>query len=263
MAAVNDAAGRLRRSLLAGITRNVVMLGLVSLLTDISSELLVFLIPLFLANVLSAAPTVIGIVEGVTESAAAFLKFGSGWLSDRAARRKPLVVAGYATSTVAKAFYFFAAAWPVVLLARLGDRVGKGIRTSPRDALIADSTTPEARGRAFGLHRAMDTAGATLGVAIAAVVVTVMQGDALTLAGDTWRAIVLIAIVPAVLAVGVGIAGVRDVARRGPKHEAGAGGCGRVVERHRRPRRNLFRPPSGGSSPPTSASRSATRPTPS
>ena len=104
---------------------------------------------------------------------------------------------------MAKALYLVAATWPVVLLARLGDRAGKGIRTAPRDALIADSTPPEARGRAFGLHRAMDTAGAVVGVGIAAIVVTASQGDALRLSEDTFHALVLLALVPGVAAVGV------------------------------------------------------------
>jgi len=203
-----------RAALLRGITRNVVVLGLVSLLTDVSSELLIYVVPLFLANVLAATPSVIGVVEGTAESVAAFVKLGSGALSDRIGRRTVLVGSGYGASVVAKALYIVAAAWPVVLVARVGDRIGKGIRTAPRDALIADSTPAEARGRAFGLHRAMDTAGAVIGVALAALIVGLAQGDASKLDGETFRLLALAAFVPGVLAVLVIAVGVRDVPRR-------------------------------------------------
>ncbi len=196
-----------------GITRNVVALGAVSLLTDISSELLFYVVPLFLANVLAASPSVIGLIEGVAESTAALIKLGSGALSDRLRRRRLLVGAGYVTSVLAKALYLVASAWPVVFAARLGDRVGKGIRTAPRDALIADSTPPEARGRAFGFHRAMDTTGAVVGVGVAALVVGGLQGGATTIDAGTFRALVLLALVPGVLAVVVIGVGVHDVAR--------------------------------------------------
>lgn len=206
-----------RAALLRGITRNVVALGLVSLLTDVSSELLIYVVPLFLANVLAAAPTVIGLVEGLAESVAAFVKLGSGALSDRVGRRTVLVGAGYGTSVAAKALYVVATAWPVVLVARVGDRIGKGIRTAPRDALIADSIAPEARGRAFGLHRAMDTTGAVIGVALAAVIVGATQGDAATLEADTFRLLALAALVPGVLALVVLAVGVRDMPRPAPE----------------------------------------------
>jgi MFS family permease len=211
-----------RTSLLRGITRNVVMLGVVSLLTDVSSELLVYVVPLFLANVLAATPTVIGIVEGLAESIAAFVKLGSGTLSDRIGRRTVLVATGYGTSVAAKALYLVATAWPVVLVARVGDRIGKGIRTAPRDALIADSTEPNARGRAFGLHRAMDTTGAVIGVALAAIIVGATQGDAIDLEAGTFHLLALAALVPGVLALVVIAVGVRDAPRRRPPRAADA-----------------------------------------
>ena len=220
----------IRERLLGGVGRNVVALGFVSLLTDVSSEMLVYVVPLFLANVLAASTAVIGLIEGIVESASAILRLVSGAISDRFGRRRLLVGTGYSTSVVAKALYLVAATWPVVLLARLGDRVGKGIRTAPRDALIADSTPPEARGRAFGLHRAMDTTGAVVGVGLAAIVVTVFQGDALQLSEDTFRALVLLALVPAVAGVGVIVVAVRDVrsasveAQPGPSVEAAGSG---------------------------------------
>lgn len=212
------ATGRttLAASLRRGIVRNVVLLGLVSLLTDISSELLVFLVPLFLANVLAATPTVIGLIEGTAEAVAAIVKLGSGSLSDRLGRRKRLVGIGYGTSVAAKALYLVAASWPVVLAARVGDRLGKGIRTAPRDALIADSTPPEARGRAFGLHQAMDTAGAVIGVALAAVIVGLAQGDARGLETGTFGLVAAVAVVPGILAVAVVGLGVREVPRERP-----------------------------------------------
>jgi MFS family permease len=196
------------------------MLGVVSLLTDVSSELLVYVVPLFLANVLAATPVVIGIVEGIAESVAAFVKLGSGAVSDRIGRRTILVGTGYGTSVAAKALYLVAASWPLVLVARVGDRIGKGIRTAPRDALIADSIAPEARGRAFGLHRAMDTTGAVVGVALAALIVGATQGDAPLLSDETFRLIALVALVPGIAALVVIAVGVRDIPRRG----RGAGG---------------------------------------
>src|SRR6185369_4547291 len=178
------------RGLTRGITRNVVALGLVSLLTDISSEMLVYLIPLFLANVLAASPSIIGLIEGIAESVASLLRLVSGAISDRVGRRKLLVGIGYGSSVVGKALFLFATSWPIVLLARLGDRIGKGIRTSPRDALITDSTPADSRGRAFGFHRALDTTGAVIGVAMAAIVVELVQGDLTRLTEGTFRDLV-------------------------------------------------------------------------
>jgi MFS family permease len=204
----------IRGGLTRGITRNVVALGIVSLLTDVSSEMLVYLIPLFLANVLLASPSIIGVIEGIAESAAALLKLVSGVISDRLHRRRLLVGIGYGSSVASKALFLAAGSWPIVLVARLGDRVGKGIRTSPRDALIADSTPPEARGVAFGFHRALDTAGAVVGVTVAALVVASSQGSAVVLGADTFRLLVLVALVPGVLAVVAIVVGVHDVPRR-------------------------------------------------
>jgi len=206
---------RWRRALTRGVTRNVVALGLVSLFTDISSEMLVYVIPLFLANVLLAPVAVIGLIEGVAESTASILKLISGAVSDRIGRRRLLVGIGYGTSVAAKALYLVATVWPVVLIGRVGDRFGKGIRTSPRDALIADSTAPEYRGVAYGLHRAMDTTGAFAGVLVAAAVIWAMEGDAIRLTGDAFRVLVLLALVPGLLAIVTIVVGVRDV-RRAP-----------------------------------------------
>jgi MFS family permease len=198
-------------ALTRGITRNVVALGIVSLLADISSEMLVYIIPLFLANVLAASPSVIGLIEGIAESVASLLRLVSGAISDRVGRRKLLVGIGYGSSVAGKALFLLATAWPVVLLARVGDRIGKGIRTSPRDALITDSTPADSRGRAFGFHRALDTVGAVVGVAMAAVVVELVQGDLSRLTEGTFHDLVLLALVPGILAVVTIAVGVHDI----------------------------------------------------
>jgi MFS family permease len=228
-------------ALTRGITRNVVALGLVSLLTDISSEMLVYLIPLFLANVLLASPSVIGLIEGIAESIASLLRLVSGAISDRVGRRKLLVGIGYGSSVLGKALFLVATAWPIVLVARVGDRIGKGIRTAPRDALITDSTPSDSRGRAFGFHRAMDTTGAVIGVAAAALVVWLAQGDLTNLTEGTFRDLVLLALVPGALAVLTIVAGVHDVraaeqvARAAQvRHEAGSGELGGRLARLRR-----------------------------
>jgi len=184
-----------------GFHPNLFFLGVVSFLTDVSSEMIFTLVPLFLSNVLGAATTIIGLVGGISESADALFRIFSGWLSDRIGKRKLLAVAGYSISTVAKPFMYLASTWGVVLGVRFSDRVGKGIRTSPRDALLADSAPPGERGKSFGLHRAMDTSGAVVGLAIAALVIYLVQGGGLELSLGTYQWLVLIGIVPAVLAV--------------------------------------------------------------
>ena len=222
-ASAEPAASGWRHALTHGVTRNVVALGFVSLFTDISSEMLVYVIPLFLANVLLAPAAVIGLIEGVAESTASLLKLISGALSDRMGRRRFLVGIGYGTSVVAKTLYLVATVWPVVLLGRVGDRIGKGIRTSPRDALIADSTAPENRGVAYGFHRAMDTTGAFAGVLVAAAVIWAIEGDATRITGDAFRALVLLALVPGILAIVTIVVGVRDVRRPAAPPDVTAG----------------------------------------
>jgi MFS family permease len=145
------------------IRRNVWYAGVVSLFTDISSEMLVPILPLFITGVLGAPAWVVGLIDGVAEALASIMKAMSGWFSDRIGKRKPLMVWGYGLSNVLKPLMALTAGWGQVLSIRVADRFGKGLRNSPRDALIADSTTPAERGRAFGLHRAMDTIGAAIG----------------------------------------------------------------------------------------------------
>jgi MFS family permease len=184
-----------------GLHPNIFFLGVVSSLTDISSEMIFTIISLFLDNVVGATTLVIGLIGGLADSADAILRVFSGWLSDRMGKRKPLALLGYGLSTLAKPFMYFATAWLPVLGIRLTDRLGKGIRTSPRDALIADSTADEKRGRSFGFHRAMDTSGAVIGLALAAVIVYLIQGKALELSRYTYQQLVWVGVIPAVLAV--------------------------------------------------------------
>lgn len=193
------------------LPRNVWIVTATSFLTDISSEMLVHLLPLFLANILGVRTSVIGLIEGVAETTASLLKVFSGWLSDRLGDRKWLAVGGYSLSTLAKPFLLVANTWGAVLAVRFADRVGKGIRTAPRDALVADSIDAKHRGLAFGLHRAGDTAGAVVGLLIALVVVYLLQGRDLTLAQPTFQVIVLLSVPPAVLAVLVLALGAKNV----------------------------------------------------
>ena len=189
------------RKRILGFSSNVFFLGLVSLLTDVSSEMIFTLIPLFLCNVLGTAATVVGLVGGLSESVDAIFRMFSGRISDKIKRRKSLAVVGYTISTIAKPFMYLASNWGIVLSVRFSDRIGKGIRTSPRDALIADSVSETERGKSFGLHRAMDSSGAVLGLAIAAAIIYSVQRKALELSLGTYQWLVLAGVVPAVLAV--------------------------------------------------------------
>ena len=201
----NHAATLMKRQPLSdrlrAVPRNVWIVTVTSFLTDISSEMIINLLPLYLANVLGVKTSVIGLIEGIAESTASLLKVFSGWLSDRLSQRKWLTVAGYSLSTVAKPFLYFAGTWGVVLGVRFADRVGKGIRTAPRDALIADSVDESQRGLSFGLHRAGDTAGAMLGLLVALGIVWGLQAGGVSLARSTFQTVVLVSIIPAVLGV--------------------------------------------------------------
>jgi len=155
---------------LRGITRNVVMLGLVSFCTDLASEMLYPIIPLFVVGTLGSSPALLGLIEGLAEGISSGLRWIGGAWSDRIGRRKPFIVAGYGLSAFSKPVMGLAGlilGWPLFLLGRCSDRLGKSIRTAARDALIADSTDPAYRGAAFGFHRAFDTCGAVLGPAAA------------------------------------------------------------------------------------------------
>ena len=191
--------------------RNVWATSGTSFLTDVSSEMLLNVLPLFLANVLGVRVWTIGLIEGFAEATSSILKLYSGWLSDRLGTRKWPAVVGYAISAVSKPFYYLASSWGAVAAIRWGDRVGKGVRTAPRDALLADSTPPGRRGLAFGLHRAADTAGAVIGIAVSIWVVQQVQGGGALLEAETFRKLVLWSLLPAFLGVAVLAAGARDV----------------------------------------------------
>ena len=175
------------------------------------------ILPLYLANVLGVRTDIIGLIEGVAESTASLLKIFSGWISDRLHARKWPAVVGYGLSTLSKPFFLLANTWQLVALVRWADRVGKGVRTAPRDALVADSIEPRARGLAFGFHRAADTAGAVLGLLIALIVVWIGQAAAVNLTASTFQRLVLISLVPAGLAVIVLAFGARDVPVKGQR----------------------------------------------
>lgn len=155
----------------------VLILGAVSFCTDVSSEMIYPLLPDFLALTLGASALAIGVIEGLAETTAALLKVASGVWTDRTRKRRPLMLLGYGLSGVTRPLVGLAPVWPVVLLLRMGDRVGKGLRSSPRDALIADVTPPERRGAAYGLHRSMDHAGAVVGPLTAAGLMAAGLGE--------------------------------------------------------------------------------------
>ncbi|HEY9766083.1 MAG TPA: MFS transporter [Chroococcales cyanobacterium] len=162
---------------LAGLTPNVLRMGLVSFFADVASEMLYPLTPLFLTAVLGAPMAVVGMIEGIAEAIASLLKGVSGRLSDLSGRRKPFIFMGYSLSAIAKPLIALAAGWPLVLVARVIDRFGKGLRTSPRDALLGDSIESKFRGRAFGWHRGMDTLGAVVGPLLALGLVALFHGN--------------------------------------------------------------------------------------
>ncbi len=197
------------------LPRNVWAVGFTSFFMDVSSEMVLNILPLFLANVLGIKTDIIGLIEGIAEATASILKLFSGWLSDKMGGRKWLAVIGYGLSAVSKPFFYIASSWELIAGVRWADRVGKGIRTAPRDALVADSVTKETRGLAFGFHRAMDTAGAMVGILIAILVVWLAQKKSLDLSKSTFQTVVLISLLPAFLAVLSLVVGAKDVAVKG------------------------------------------------
>lgn len=193
------------------LPHNVWAASLTSFFMDISSEMVINILPLYLSNVLGVRTSVIGLIEGVAEATASLLKVFSGWLSDRLRARKWLAVAGYGISALVKPLFLVANTWAIVLAARWADRVGKGVRTAPRDALVADSVDESQRGLAFGLHRAADTGGAVLGLLIALGVVWGAQAASARLGTVAFRTVVWLSLLPAFLAVLSLALGAREV----------------------------------------------------
>lgn len=194
------------------LPRNVWAVSLTSFFMDVSSEMVINILPLFLSGVLGVKTNLIGLIEGIAEATASLLKVFSGWLSDKLRSRKWPAVVGYSISAIAKPFFYWANSWGTVAGIRWADRVGKGIRTAPRDALVADSIEEKQRGLAFGIHRAADTGGAVVGLLISLLVVWLMQAGSQVLKEQTFRTLVWISLIPAVLAVLSLILGAQDTA---------------------------------------------------
>jgi MFS family permease len=183
------------------LPRNVFAISLVSLLNDVSSEIIYPLLSVFLFVTLGASPAIVGLIEGAAESLASLLKLFSGYFSDRRGKRKVFVVIGYALANLARPLLAFATSWHQVLAIRLTDRVGKGIRSAPRDAMIADTVAPEERGLAFGFHRAMDHTGAVIGPLVSYMLVMLLAADRNSLTKSDFTKIFLLAAIPALAAV--------------------------------------------------------------
>jgi MFS family permease len=182
------------RSPVPGVSRNVFVLGLVSFAADVSSEMLYPVLPVFLTITLGVPVSLVGVIEGVAEGTAGTSKVAAGWWSDRLPRRRPLVAGGYALSALGKLLLAVAFVWPQALLARFCDRLGKGTRTAPRDALIADSSVEGGRGRVFGFHRGLDTAGAVVGPLLG-------LGLVASLGEERLRLVFALAVLPALVSI--------------------------------------------------------------
>ncbi len=205
-----NGVGRGRR-LLRGVSANVVVLGVVSLLTDLSTEMIIPILPIFLVS-LGATGLIIGLIEGAAETTASLLKVVSGWYSDRVRRRKPFILGGYGSSALAKPLLILATSPWHVLGIRVTERIGKGVRSAPRDALIADSTEARSMGIAYGFHKSMDSLGALLGViALIALVFAIGASLDAGLTAEDYKVVFAVAAVPALLAVVVIALFVRDV----------------------------------------------------
>ncbi len=184
---------------------NIIITGIGSLLTDISTEMFYPLISFYLLA-LGAGPSVLGFVEGIAESLASLLKVYSGYISDKVQKRKPLAILGYSFSSIGKIILYFASNWVGIFFGRFIDRFGKGIRTAPRDAIIAESSSEKERGKSFGLHRAMDTIGAILGIILSIYIIktfNLTETSNLKEYIPVFKSVILISLIPAILGVGI------------------------------------------------------------
>ncbi|MDR2924142.1 MAG: MFS transporter [Treponema sp.] len=175
------------------IASNIILLGLVSFFTDISTEMVYPILPLYLSSIMGATPTIIGIIEGIAESLASVIKLFSGMIADKYGNKKRLAFLGYSSSVLNKIIILFSSTWTGVLLARIIDRFGKGIRTAPRDALIAESANKSELGKAYGLHKGLDLLGTAAGILLAYVILSQNSGD--------YRKIFLYSLVPAIIGI--------------------------------------------------------------
>ncbi len=179
-----------------GISKNVFFLGIVSFFTDVSSEMIFPILPIFLERFIGASKLEIGFIEGLAQLTASTLKVFSGFISDKLRRRKPVIVVGYSLSNLIKPFLFFSNSWVQVLFIRVIDRVGKGIRTAPRDALISESTEKVVSGKSFGFHRALDTLGAVVGTLTAFFILSILGSKE-----SSFRAVFAFSAVPGLLSI--------------------------------------------------------------
>lgn len=199
-----------------GLSQNVFVFGFVSMLTDFSSEVTVKLLPLYLNNALGIKPSIIGFIEGLAETTATLLKWVFGWLSDRLRKRKWLAFTGYVISNITKPLLYFVDSWPLAAFLRSADRAGKGVRSAPKDALLADSSEKKKLGRSFGYGRSMDTLGSVFGMlAAAATIVAAGQGTATILTREMFQKLVILVSVPAVMTLPLIAFFVRDNAPTG------------------------------------------------
>ena len=190
--------------------RNIVFLGLISFFMDVSSEMVYPIIPLYLTAAFGATPALVGVIEGIAESTASLLKVFSGYITDKYKKKKPIAFAGYATGLLYKLALLFAGSWAGILTARVIDRLGKGIRTAPRDVMVSESAEGDNMGKAFGVHKALDMAGSALGILLSYMLLKGLAGGFASDHGfggtgadmiGTYRFIFIVSIVPTVLAL--------------------------------------------------------------